>query len=282
LRLPVRGDEPYNLVPVDWVSRAIVELIDRPAWHGRTFHLVSRAAVSARFLCDLAWSELKLDGIVLAGPDGGGARNRMEELFIEGLHEYWPYADGHPEFDSANTAGALPDLPPPVMDRPLLQRLVRFAVADNWGRRKQRPAKADTRKPSRSRIAHYVEEVFPRQARESDLARSVGLDVLLGLDVEGPGGGQWSCRWTQGELTYIRPALEQNLNFLYRTDPATFDAILQGRLSPQEAFFEKRLSIGGDLETALKLAYLFARFLADHPLPPTDCTEATDATPDPF
>ncbi len=43
LRLPFSGDEPRNLVPVDWVARAIVRIVGQPWWHGRTYHLVAAA-----------------------------------------------------------------------------------------------------------------------------------------------------------------------------------------------------------------------------------------------
>ena len=37
---------------------------------------------------------------------------------------------------------------------------------------------------------------------------------------------------------------------------------MSGLQTPQEAFFEQRIAITGDLETALKLAVLFGQFLA--------------------
>ena len=276
LRLPLTGEERWDLVPVDWVARAIVAILGRPQWHGRTFHLVAGAPLAARFLRDVAAQELCVEGVELVGPQAGGQLGRLEKLFLDGLQEYWPYLAGTPAFTRTNTTAALPDLPPPALDRPLLARLIRYAVADRWGRRGPRQARETAAVPSP--CARYVEEIFPQQARRSRIAHAAGLHLAVGLDVAGPGGGQWSCRWAGGELTYVARGLEAQADVTYHTDADTFAAILHGRLAPQQAFFEERLAITGDLETALKLAVLFAQFLRENPCPAPRPAEAMNAT----
>ncbi|HEY8086464.1 MAG TPA: SDR family oxidoreductase [Polyangiaceae bacterium] len=53
LPLPGRGDEPLNLVPIDWVARASVALGRDPRARGRTFHLVDPRPLSARRVFEL-------------------------------------------------------------------------------------------------------------------------------------------------------------------------------------------------------------------------------------
>jgi thioester reductase-like protein len=279
LRLPLSGDEPWDLVPVDWVSRAIVGLLARPRWHGRTFHLVSRSPASTRLVRDVGAEVLDLPGVEFAGPEGVEHPSRLEQLFHEGIREYWPYLGGNPVFASTNTSAALPDLPPPVVDRPMLERLIRFAVDDRWGRTPPPTSEVSPRPPTRSRCGEYIEEVFPRQARRSSLAREAGLDLTVCIDLRGPGGGQWSCKWSQGELIYARRGLEDGAAVTYHTDTATFQAVVGGLQTPQEAFFEQRITITGDLETALKLAVLFGEFLAEHPDPQPRHMDVMDAAP---
>ena len=48
LRIPLHGDEQHNLVPVDWVSQVICEILDTPSAQGRTFHLAPRVPITAR------------------------------------------------------------------------------------------------------------------------------------------------------------------------------------------------------------------------------------------
>jgi thioester reductase-like protein len=279
LRLPLTGDEAWNLVPVDWVSRAIVELLAKPRWHGRTFHLTSRSPVSTRLVRDVGAEVLNLSGVEFAGPEGVEHPCRLEQLFLNGIQEYWPYLGGNPAFASVNTNAALPDLPCPIVDRSMLERLIRFAVANRWGRAARPITEARQRPVPASRCAEYIEQVFPKQARRSRLAREAGLDLTVCIDLRGPGGGQWSCRWKQGELIYARSGLDSDAAATYHSDTATFDAVVSGLQTPQEAFFEQRIAITGDLETALKLAVLFGQFIAENPAAQPHRMEVMDSTP---
>ncbi len=78
VRLPMTGAEPWDLVPVDWVSRAIVELMARPRWHGHTFHLTGRSPVTSRVVRDVAAEVLRLEGVEFAGPGGVRQPDRLE------------------------------------------------------------------------------------------------------------------------------------------------------------------------------------------------------------
>ncbi len=281
LRLPLSGDEVWNLVCVDWVSRAIVKLLARPQWHGHNFHLVSRSPVSTRMLRDLGAAVLDLSGVEFVGSDGVEHATRLEQLFLDGIRDYWPYLGGNPVFSYTNTRAALPDLPPPSVDRPVLERLFRFAVENRWGRGPRQTAELPTPAPVPSRCAEYIEQIFPRQARRSRLGREAGLDLTICIDLRGPGGGQWSCKWKQGELVYARRGLEVDAAVTYHTDTATFHAIVSCLQTPQEAFFEQRIAITGDLETALKLAVLFGQFLAENSPTQPHRMEVMDSTPYP-
>jgi thioester reductase-like protein len=54
LPLPGRGDEPLNLVPIDWVARAAVAIGRDPRARGRTFHLVDPNPLTVRRVFELA------------------------------------------------------------------------------------------------------------------------------------------------------------------------------------------------------------------------------------
>jgi thioester reductase-like protein len=279
MRLPLSGDELWDLVPVDWVSRAIVGLLAKPQWHGRTFHLVAQSPVSTRFVRDVGAEVLNLPGVDFAGAKGVETPSRLEQMFLSGIQEYWPYLAGNPVFTSENTRAALPDLPPPPVDRLMLERFIRFAVANRWGRTPPQTKEVCPRPSAPSRCAEYIEQFFPKQARRSRLAREAGLDLTVCIDVRGPGGGQWSCRWSKGEFIDARRGLEDAAAVTYHTDTATFQAVVSGAQTPQEAFFEQRIAMTGDMETGLKLAVLLGQFLAENPAPHCDEMEVVDANP---
>jgi thioester reductase-like protein len=54
LPLPGRGDEPLQVVPVDWVARAAVAIGRDPRGRGQTFHLVDPHPLPARRVFELA------------------------------------------------------------------------------------------------------------------------------------------------------------------------------------------------------------------------------------
>ena len=263
LRLPFTGEEPRDLVPVDWVARAVVSLLHLPRWHGRTFHLTATRPVRMDEIKRAAEEELGLEGAQWVGGAVPDDPTTLERVFCDRVRDYWPYLHGDPAFDCRNTRAALPSLPSPRIDRALLVRLIRFARADRWGRR---PAR--TQNKHDLNCADYVERFLPAAARRSLLARTAGLSITVGLEVSGPGGGRWSCRWDQGDLTLVSRGPADGAAVTYRTDATTFAAVVQGRTTPREAFFTRRIGIEGDVEKALKLAVLFEHFVQEHPYCP--------------
>jgi thioester reductase-like protein len=262
LRLPFSGDEPRNLVPVDWVSQVILRIINRSDLHGRTYHLTSPEPVPVREIKRVAEGELDLSGVELAGPGQLLAPSELERAFQEGVREYWPYLAGDPMFDRRHTLAAVPDLPAPRIDQENLTRLIRFGVANNWGRRpRKRSGKGEVD------CAGYIEGYFPAAVTGSFLAK-LPINATLGFDIRGPGGGRWVCRFGEGRVLDVCRGSHEQAEVMYRMDTPTFAAIVTGRESPQAAFFARRIEIIGSIEMGLKLAVLFGRFVRETPYQP--------------
>jgi thioester reductase-like protein len=262
LRLPLTGEETQNLIPVDWVSQALVALVQRPRWHGRTYHLVAREPVRLDAIKTIIEDLFHLEGIQWADQGGITEPTPLEQLVLEQFEPYWTYLRSNLLFDCRNTCRALPDLPTPRFDRALVLRLLRFAQADRWGR-----ARTRARDSSTPDCAHYLERVLPGRIRHSPLASALPHGVSFALDIRGAGGGQWVCRWDSGEGLEVCPGLG-DAAVIYRTDARTFTALVQGCYPPQTAFFDGRIEMAGDVEKGLKLAALIELFLteaAHHP-----------------
>jgi thioester reductase-like protein len=261
LRLPFTGQESRNLVPVDWVARAVLHLLPQPARHGGTYHLVAEP-VRSQEIKEAVERVLHLEGVRWAGPGELADPTPLERLFLDSLRDYWPYFQGDPVFDCRQSGPALAGLPAPRVDAALLARLIQFAETDQWGRA---PMPCPAGPAPGLDCAHYMETFFPAQAPRSPLARAAALDLTIALDIRGQGGGQWSCRWAQGELAGVCRGLDARAEVTYRTDVATFAAVVAGRQTPQEAFFARRIDIAGDVEKGLKLTVLLQQFLKEFP-----------------
>jgi thioester reductase-like protein len=148
VRLNATGDEPRNLVTVDWVSTVIAYLVQTPRHHGRTYHLAPLRPATARELEDAMSSYLGYYGPTFAGPGAltGGPMSALENQFYETVALYQPYWVSEPLFDSRNTLEAAGHLPCPPMDRALLHRLIDFGIADQWGKRNRRPPAKKSKK----------------------------------------------------------------------------------------------------------------------------------------
>jgi thioester reductase-like protein len=271
LRLPLTGDETQNLVPVDWVSRAVVQLLQRPHWHGRTFHLVARRPVRLREITSIIEELLQFEGIQWTGTQGLGDPTSLEQMVLEQFRDYWSYLRNALDFDCENTFRALPDLPPPLFDRDLMVRLLDFAQQDRWGR-----VRCKTRPAHTTDFAHYLEGILPGRLRQFSLVRVLPHDLHFVLDIRGAGGGQWSCRWMDDTLS-VRRGLNTDADMIFRIESSAFEDLLRGRQTPQKAFFKGRIEIDGDTEKALKLALFIEQFLAESSARPGPRTEVSHA-----
>jgi hypothetical protein len=262
LRLPLDGEAPRDLVPVDWVAEAIVGIVGRPECHGATYHLTAARPTPTAWIRDAAEEALGIEGLSFSGPSGPPDPTPIEALFLDRVRSYWPYLGGDPSFDRSQVQAALPGLPPPEVDRACLARLIRFAVADGWGRSRRKSTSAPAIDCRR-----YVEDFFPDALRNSTLA-GVPLDVAAAFDVEGDGGGAWTLRWAGGELLAVERGRSAAAEVVYRLDSVAFAAVVSGRLPIHEAHESRQVEIEGDVEKGLKLAALFARFVQERPYHP--------------
>ncbi len=139
LRMNYVGTECCHVVPVDWVARVIGRLVGRPECHGRTYHLTQRHPLTSREMEESLAQCFHYYGPTFVGPAGvpRDEWNELEEAFYTMVTPYQQYWRPELDFDATNTLAAVPELPCPRIDPALMQRLIEFAVHDDWGRRKK-------------------------------------------------------------------------------------------------------------------------------------------------
>ena len=136
----VNGEERKNLVPVNWVSAVMTEILRDSSLAGKTYHLAPRVAVSTRTLRDVMEEVLGVYGIEFYGyGERREFKHEIEELFFEQMQVYDSYWKDDPEFDTTNTQQAVPHLPCPHVDREMLVRLGRAAIASRFSWRDPSP-----------------------------------------------------------------------------------------------------------------------------------------------
>jgi nucleoside-diphosphate-sugar epimerase len=224
--LGLTGNEGKSFVPVDWVSRVITYLHGRPEHHGRTYHVTLARRVPVAFVCDVvvrALSEYARKRRHQPSQVPGLAE--IQGVFVDQMETYRSYWRDDPEFDRTNTVRAAPHLASAELGLDSLMRTARFALETNFGWPRPQPARPEFD------VQEHLGVVLPLQSR------GVGTGgVRVGLQVNGPGGGQWTLVMDDGRPRAAEPGLAEDRNGLLYLSSRTYQQVAQGQLTPEQAF----------------------------------------------
>ncbi len=232
------GPERKNFVPVDWISAVMTHIYSRPEHHGKTYHLTSPhpirvadmtaviqeavekystpASPSDEFRCDGAW---------------------FKEAFRTELELYRSYWRDDPDFDQTNVTRAAPHLPCPEVNREMLMRSAKYAIGTNFGRPRPRPVK-----PSFD-VHQHLEGLIA--AREK-LAKTSANGTRVGLQVNGPGGGQWELMLADDRPIAAERGLSPKSTAIFHLNSETFQRLALRRLAVRQAVKTGKVRIEGN------------------------------------
>lgn len=188
IQLPMSGDEPRNLVPVDWVSEVIAHIVCTPNAHGRTFHLTPEKCTTATEVIDSCCNYFNSSGVVYAGEEADTeADDEFSKAIFENTRIYESYVTSDPEFDRTNVEKWAGHLPCPEIDEPMIHRFIEFGEANRWGKKRAiSPNVEYWFEDELERIGKLAESIVGR------LSASIDSQITVGLDIKGAGGGQWT------------------------------------------------------------------------------------------
>lgn len=135
------GREMKNLVPVDWVSAVITDIVCRREQWGKTYHVTPAEPTSVATIRDVIERAIGYEGttefagenVQLGGNEGNpDLQAALESAFYEQIQVYATYWRNDPEFDRTNLLQAVPHLPCPKLDFDRLLRLAETAIAMNF------------------------------------------------------------------------------------------------------------------------------------------------------
>jgi len=234
----VDGNERKDFVPVDWVSAAISHLVSRPEDHGKTYHLTAGEPTPVA-----VWGWAVQDAVEryspLADPSDPTLRDAdwFEQMFRQQMEVYRAYWRDDPKFDRAHTVAAAPRLPCPTMDHDVLMRMARFAIQTNFGKARQssRPSGWDVR-------AH-----IQRLRAAGDIQETPESRVIhLGLQVSGPGGGQWKLLARDGRVLAAEDGIGERCGVVFHLTSETLERLVARETSVSHAVSQGWVSIVGN------------------------------------
>lgn len=137
IELPIDGDEPHDVVCVDWVSRSIVELFLQPATRGNVFHITAQHPTTIREVIDHCCQYFNSTGVRYLGRAAERqATSNFSELVFDAAKVYHAYEAVAPRFDRSNLLKFLPECHSPQIDREMVIRFLEFGKQDRWGKRR--------------------------------------------------------------------------------------------------------------------------------------------------
>ncbi len=112
----------------------------------------------------------------------------------------------------------------------------------------------------------YFEELIFGRVNMCPLPKIESLNTAIRFDIVGDNAGSWTIAVEDGHLKHVlrnhsnscssskEVVLESTSTF--RLDGNTFMSIVRREITPQQAFFEKKVQIKGDITLALKMNVL--------------------------
>ncbi len=187
------GGERKHFVPVDWISAVMTHVIRTPRHHHQTYHLTPDAPISvAQVTESMARSLSKYGAKPKVSADFAlESLVNTKQQFQELLSAYRSYWRADPVFDKSNTNRVAAHLPCPELNAALLDRLCRFAIQANFGW------------PLPSPIKPAFDLAPLLDAGDFTVECQISGPVAIGLQVNGPGGGQWTVSAEEGSLNLV-------------------------------------------------------------------------------
>jgi hypothetical protein len=136
--------------------------------------------------------------------------NDLEKWVWAAISIYGAYDFMDPVFDTTNLMKYAPEPKCPKLDWDIAKKLIDYAEEDRWGKRKPTP-------PTEPTLC--VLSLLKEESKKEPVAAIQG-DDLLGVNVLGPGGGQWQLSIDGDSIAGFAPGFPLSE---YQATTATID-----------------------------------------------------------
>jgi nucleoside-diphosphate-sugar epimerase len=139
LNIPADPNGTANFVPVDYVAKAAIKILEDRTLHGKIFHLTHPNPPIHLWFHELLCRRFNIGGLRFVGKDVplGQPRNELQRQVVKQVGKFLPYFSNNPIFDRSNTDAGLPNLELPPISETLIERLIDYAIEVDWGQSQQ-------------------------------------------------------------------------------------------------------------------------------------------------
>jgi nucleoside-diphosphate-sugar epimerase/putative sterol carrier protein len=273
--LEAKPGASLNILPVDFAIDAIWDISQSPECEGKIFHITNPSPPK---FTDLSSMAERVFGLRIEFSEGSLAAkaisNKGAKKTGDPFSRYRPYMFGEPHFDLTNTRSLLTDYDAsfPDLDEPYFRKILDYAVAHGWGKHAL-PLTCQESEKSPVRFTDcYFREFLPGKLNQQLIENLKNLSAVVSINIQDEKTSNWALEIKGGMLKAVsQDSLPVECRYLL--DAETFEQIARGRLQPQQAFFDGRANIEGDMERALQVATALSEFCKSHPFDPEDDPE---------
>jgi thioester reductase-like protein len=133
--IPANPDGVSNVIPVDYVAKAAVTIIEKPENHNKIYHLTHPKPPTHEWTLTHVCNRFKVGGLRFAGAGTPFTqpRNRIERMVWRQMQTILLHFANNPVFDRSNTDTALGDMPVPPITADYVDKIIDYAVEKDWG-----------------------------------------------------------------------------------------------------------------------------------------------------
>ncbi len=135
IAVPADPDGTINMIPVDYVAKAAVRIIENPENHNKIFHLTHPSPPTHQWTLDYVCRRFQLGGLTFGGAAAPFTqpRNRIERMVWRQMQTILLHFSNNPSFDRTHTDRATPDIEVPAISEARVGKLIDYAIEHDWG-----------------------------------------------------------------------------------------------------------------------------------------------------
>lgn len=243
----IKGHERKNLVPVDWISTVMTHILTHPQHHGQTYHLAPERPVTTGVMRDsmiqafLVYGDQEARAEAQTGEGWSFNWEEFVDYFKGQMSVYESYWNDDPEFDLTNTNKAAPHLSCPDVNAEMLMRLCKYAIESNFGWPRPAPIQLEV-------------DVHKQLAKLMQQKTTPANTQRVGLQVNGPGGGQWELLVEGGRALAARPGITSPCTAQFYLNTNTFARLQRREITLDQSLHTAQTLIQGEKEHQKELA----------------------------
>ncbi|APZ93105.1 SDR family oxidoreductase [Fuerstiella marisgermanici] len=203
IRLSMTGEETRNIIPVEWISAVTVRLFETQEARGGTYHMAPDNPMTSGDMIRWSGEYFNSTGVEFCGHDFVPEETDRDEnedqwmferLAKENMGTYEPYERTDNVFDMTNLKKFAGDIVCPEIDRTVIHRYLDYGEQDKWGKRRPKPLTNES----------WADEVL---GETNGASLPAGDHSTVGVDVLGPGGGQFSVSYSSDGIVGVTRGL---------------------------------------------------------------------------